>query len=117
MDYLHEKAQESRCKETHAYLMFLLGAVFHVGGTLENLHLTENSEWFLFIPYHAKPLGGAILGLSLIISGLSLMVFGIVAGLIYRLHRRWYIAEVRKIASKKELKRLKMKRRITKQNR
>jgi len=103
MDYLHEKAQESRHKETQAYLMFLGGAIFYVGGILENLSLTKNPKWFLFIPYHTEPLGGAVLGLSLIVSGLSLMVFGIVAGSICRHYRRWYIEELRKVASKKEL--------------
>lgn len=104
IDYLHEKAQESRNKETQACLMFLAGAIFFIGGILENLCLTKNAEWLIFIPYHTEPLAGAVLGLSLIVSGLCLMVFGIVAGLICRHSRRWYIEELRKITSKEELK-------------
>jgi len=45
-DYLHEKAEESRHNETLAYLMFLAGAIFFVGGILETLSLTGNPEWF-----------------------------------------------------------------------
>ena len=114
LDYLHEKAQESRHKEKQAYLMFLAGIIFYVGGILTNLNLTENPEWFIFIPYHTEPVGGAILGLSLIMSGLCLTVFGIVAGSICRRHRRQYIEELRKAISEKELKLMKRKRSIKK---
>jgi len=31
-DYLHEKAEESRHNEIIAYMMFLAGSVFFVGG-------------------------------------------------------------------------------------
>jgi hypothetical protein len=80
-DYLHEKAEESRHNEIIAYLMFLAGTMFFVGGIIETLSLAENPEWFLFIPYHTEPHAGAVLGLALIVSGLSLIIFGIVAGI------------------------------------
>ncbi len=102
-DYLHEKAQESRHKETQACLMFLAGAIFFVGGILETLNVGENPEWFIFIPYHTELLVGAVLGLSLIISGLSLMVFGITTGFAYYNHRRWYMEALRKATAKEEL--------------
>ena len=102
-DYLHEKAQESRHKETQACLMFLAGAIFFVGGILETLNVGENPEWFTFVPYHTEPLAGAVLGLSLIISGLSLMVFGIATGFTYYNHRRWYMEASRKATAKEEL--------------
>ena len=95
-DYLHEKAEESRHNETLAYLMFLAGAIFFVGGLLETLSLTGNPEWFIFIPYHTEPLAGAVLGLALTISGLTLIIFGIVAGLTYSRTRSWYMQELRK---------------------
>ncbi len=95
-DYLHEKAEESRHNETIAYMMFLAGAVFFVGGILENLNLTVNPEWFFFIPYHTTPHGGAALGLTLIISGLALIVFGVSVGINYSRDRRWYMQELHK---------------------
>lgn len=109
--YLHEKAQESRHREKQACLMFLAGTIFYVGGILSNLNLTKNPEWFIFIPYHTEPLGGAVLGSSLILSGLCLMVFGIVAGSFYRLDRIGYIEELRKITPEKELELTRRKRR------
>mgnify|MGYP006910663535 FL=1 len=39
-DYLHEKAEELRHNETLAYLIFLAGAIFFVGGIIETLSLT-----------------------------------------------------------------------------
>jgi hypothetical protein len=95
-EYLHEKAEESRHNETCAYLMFLAGAIFFIGGILETLNVGEDPHWFIFIPYYTEPFAGAILGLTLIISGLSLIVFGIVAGLTYSRDRGWYMEELRK---------------------
>jgi len=98
-EYLHEKAEESRHNETCAYLMFLAGAMFFVGGILETLNVGENPQWFIFIPYYTEPFAGAILGLAMIISGLSLIVFGIIAGLTYSHDRGWYMDELRKANS------------------
>lgn len=66
--------------------MFLAGAIFFVGDILENLSLTEYPEWFIFILYHIEPLAGAVLGLTLVISGFTLIVFGITAGINYSRH-------------------------------
>lgn len=102
-EYLHEKAEESRHNETLSYLMFLAGAVFFVGGVLETLSLPGETQWFLFIPYHTEPYAGAVVGLTFIISGISLIVFGIVAGLSYSKDRSWYMQELRKASSVEEL--------------
>lgn len=115
-DYLHEKAEESRHNETLAYLMFLAGAIFFVGGILETLSLAGNPEWFLFIPYHTEPIAGAVLGLTLIISGSALIVFGIAAGLSRSRARGWYMQELRKTTSLEELS-LKRKKRNKKSRR
>ncbi len=101
-DYLHEKAEESRHNETVAYLMFLAGAIFFVGGILETLSLAEDPNWFLFIPYSTESHVGAVLGLTLIISGLSLIIFGIVAGISCSRERGWYLQELRKANSFEE---------------
>ncbi len=115
-DYLHEKAEESRHNETLAYLIFLAGSTFFIGGILETLSLTGNPEWFLFIPYHTEPLAGAVLGLTLIISGSTLIVFGIAAGLTRSRARSWYMQELRKATSLEELS-LKRKKRNRKSRR
>ena len=105
--YLHEKAQESRQNEFQAWMMFVAGTLFFVGGVLTNLRLIGDPEWFLFIPYHSSLGSGAVLGLSLIISGLCLIVLGIIRMLYYRHERAFFMEESRKVyeseMQKKEL--------------
>ena len=115
-DYLHEKAEESRHNETLAYLIFLAGSTFFIGGILETSSLAGNPEWFLFIPYHTEPLAGTVLGLALIISGFTLIVFGVAAGLSRSRARSWYMKELRKATSLEEIS-LKRKKRNKKPRR
>jgi len=98
-DYLHEKAEESRHNETLAYLMFLAGAVFFIGGILATLSLPGDPNWFLIFPYYSEASAGMFLGLTLIISGFLLIVFGIAAGLNYSRDRGWYMHELGKANS------------------
>jgi hypothetical protein len=101
-DYLHEKAEESRHNETSAYLMFLAGAVFFVGGILETLSLDNSPEWFLFIPYKTELSAGTALGLSMIVSSFILMILGIIVGINYSKDRSWYMKELQKACSMEE---------------
>jgi hypothetical protein len=98
-DYLHEKAEESRHNETVAYLMFLAGSMFFVGGISMTLTITREPNWFLFIPYYTEAHAGAVLALALIISGFSLLIFGVIAGLYYSRDRGWYMHELNKANS------------------
>lgn len=95
-DYLHEKAEESRHNETLAYLMFLAGVVFFVGGILETLSLGGSPSWFVIIPYLTEASAGMFLGLAMVISGLGLVVFGLGSGMNYSRDRGWYMQELRK---------------------
>lgn len=101
-DYLHEKAAESRHNEMLAYLVFLAGAVFYVGGVLETLSLRQAPNWFLFVPYQTSPIEGAILGLALVISGICLVTVGIAAGIGFAHSRGWYMGELQNANSVEE---------------
>ena len=95
MDYLHERAEESRHNETLAYLMFMAGAIFFVGGLLETVVTTENPDWFLFFPYKITPHAYSLLGLSMVLSGFVLLVLGIVLGIHYALDRSLYMNQLK----------------------
>jgi uncharacterized membrane protein len=107
-DYLHEKAEESRHNEVLAYLMFIAGAIFFVGGVLATVTTapltatfpqTPNTDWFLFFPYQtgSEPLG--MLSLALTLCGIALLVFGVGMGLYYAHDRVWYMKELYKANS------------------
>jgi hypothetical protein len=94
--YLHEKAQESRQNEIQACFMFVAGAIFLIGGLLTNLKIPGDVAWFLIIPYHTDFNAGVVLGLSLVISGLFLMIFSVTIGFHYYRERKWFMEELRK---------------------
>jgi hypothetical protein len=98
-EYLHEKAEESRHSETLAYMVFLAGAVFFVGGILATLSLPEEPQWFLIFPYFADSSAGSYLSLALLLSGICLVFFGVAVGMNYSRDRNWYMQELKKANS------------------
>jgi uncharacterized membrane protein YiaA len=95
-EYLHEKAEESRHNETLAYLMFVAGVIFFVGGILTTLSLAREPQWFLIFPYSAEASEGSYLGSALLVSGIMLAIFGVGASMHYSGDRGWYMQELRK---------------------
>jgi len=93
-DYLHEKAEESRHNEVIAYMMFLAGAVFTVGGIISSLSFSEALNWVLFVPFFTGFTEGMFLELMFLVMGLGLIVVGIAAGLYYCRDRSWYMREL-----------------------
>jgi hypothetical protein len=95
-DYLHEKAEESRHNEIIAYMMFLAGSVFFVGGILSSLGMGREPNWFLFIPYLADSTPVLILEIAMLLTGLLLIFSGIGVGVHYYRDRGWYMKELGK---------------------
>lgn len=94
--YLHEKMQESRRSEFQAYLMFLTGAIFFIGGILISLNLGSAPAWFIFVPYHMNLGAGSILSLGLIVGGIFLMILGTIMGTYHYRERTWLMKELQK---------------------
>ncbi len=93
--YLHERAEESRHKESISLLIAVLGAVLFVGGVIVTLATTSSSEWLLIIPFQLNEASG-VLGLTLTVAGLPLLVFGIGLAINYSSQREWYFDELKK---------------------
>jgi len=95
MDYLHERVEESRHNETLAYLMFMAGAIFFVGGIVETLITAGNPDWFFFFPYKLTPHVSSLLGLSLEFGGFTLLALGIILGIHYALEKALYMNQLK----------------------
>ena len=93
-DYLHEKAEESRHNEVIAFMMFIAGSVFFVGGILASLSFGTELSWFLFIPYLADFTEAMFLELTFLLAGIFLITVGIGVGLYYYRGRSWYMREL-----------------------
>ena len=105
MDYVHKKIEESRHNEILAYLMFMAGAIFFVGGLLETIVTTENPNWFLFFPYKITPHAYSLLGLFMVLCGFMLLVSGIVLCFHYASDRAFYLNQLKEVSvNKKNLK-------------
>ena len=95
MDSMHEKIEESRHNETLAYLMFMAGAIFFVGGIVEIMIIAESPDWFFFFPYKLTPHVSSLLGLSLELGGFTLLVLGIILGIHYTLDKALYMNQMK----------------------
>jgi hypothetical protein len=95
-DYLNVKIEESRHRETQAYLIFVAGVVLLVGGLLEIVIAIEDPDWFLFFPYKLtgdtySQCAYARLGLFMVLNGLFLLVLGILLGISYGFTGKKYL--------------------------
>lgn len=109
LDFVHEKIEETRHNETLAYLMFMAGAIFFVGGIIETAITTENPDWLLFFPYKITPHAYNLLGFFMVLSGFMLLVFGIVLGVHYVLDRTNYSDWLKGVNVSNENKKLKIR--------
>lgn len=97
MDYIHEKVEESRHNQTLAYMMFVAGVMFFVGGILETVITTENPDWFLFFPYKITPPAPNFLGLFMTFSGFMLLVLGMTLSVHYLLEGAFFSSQFKEI--------------------
>jgi uncharacterized membrane protein len=93
-DYLHEKAEESRHNEIIAYMMFVAGSIFIVGGIISSLSFSEAPNWVLFVPFFTAFTEGMFLELLFLVLGVALIVVGIASGLHFWRDRSWYMKEL-----------------------
>ncbi len=108
LNVLHERIEEIRHNETLAYLMFMAGAIFFVGGIIETVITSENPDWFLFFPYEFTPHAYSLLGFFMVLSGFMLLVFGIVLGIHYLSDRTFYLNWLEKVNANDENKKFKV---------
>ncbi len=101
-DYFHERAEESRHNEVVAYVMFLAGSVFFVGGILSALSMNKASNWFLLFPV-ADLAQGLVLELLFLAVGIFLITMGIVTGLRHAKERSLYMQQLREVHNPENL--------------
>ncbi len=91
MEYLHEKAEESRHNEIVGYLITITGVIFLVGGTIVTVSEVSNPDWLLFIPYKLSSHPYSLIGLVFTVLGYILLSFGIILSIHYAAERSWYM--------------------------
>jgi hypothetical protein len=99
LDCLTVQIEESRHRETQAYLIFVAGVVLLVGGLLETVIAIEDPDWFLFFPYKLTPdtygqYAYARLGLFMVLNGFFLLGLGIVLGISFWFTGKKYLNQL-----------------------
>ncbi len=91
MEYLHEKAEESRHNEIVGYLITLTGVMFLIGGTSITISEIPNPDWLLFIPYKLSSHPYTLIGLIFTVLAYILLGFGIIMSIHSAAERSWYM--------------------------
>lgn len=114
VDYLHERAEESRHNEILAYLMFVAGAIFFVGGLVITAITTEDPEWFLFFPYEITLHAYSYLDLFMVLSGFMLLIVGMILCIYYTFDKTFYLHQLNEVNMNKKNKELRAREKGTK---
>ncbi|UCC33160.1 MAG: hypothetical protein JSW53_05110 [Candidatus Bathyarchaeota archaeon] len=104
MEYLHEKAEESRHNEIVGHLVTIAGVMFLIGGTLVTVSTVPDPDWFLFIPYRLRSHPYCLIGLIFTILGYILLIFGIAFSIHYASQRSWYMWRLQETQTEAEEK-------------
>lgn len=109
MEYLHEKAEESRHNENVGYMITLAGVIFLTGGTLLTVVTVEDPEWFLMIPYGLSSHPYSLFGLTFSILAYVLLACGITLSIYYTTQRSWYMSRLKETHTIEKLKKFRAK--------
>jgi len=75
-EYLHERAAESRHKESVGFSLIVLGMTLLIGGLLITFITVGNPDWFIFIPWKQTSEPTSMISLSMTLSGFVLAFVG-----------------------------------------
>jgi len=95
-EYLHEKAAESRHKETVGFSLVVLGMVLLVGGVLVTLVTVGNPDWFLFIPWKQTSDPTSIVSLFMTLGGFVTALVGAIYIIFASSQRSGYLSSLQK---------------------
>jgi hypothetical protein len=104
MEYLHEKAEESRHNEIVGYLITITGVILLIGGTMVTVSAAPNPDWFLFIPYKLSSHPYCLMGLVFTVLAYILLCFGIILSVHYATGRSWYMWRLQETQTEAEEK-------------
>jgi hypothetical protein len=108
MDYLHEKAEESRHNEHIGFLATLAGVIFLVGGTLLTAVIAPSPQWFFIIPYQMSEHPYSLFGLLFTVLAYVLLGCGITLSVYYTTQRTWYMRRLKETHTMEKLKQFKV---------
>jgi hypothetical protein len=95
-EYLHEKAAESRHKETVGFSLVVLGMVLLVGGVLITLVTVGNPDWFLFIPWKQTSDPTSMVSLFMTLGGFVVAFVGAIYIIFASSQRSGYLSSLQK---------------------